>query len=232
MTDLTSWLEAEEAKIAANLHPELAANAAKVRAAQDPNKPGAEKPDLYGKGKGIGKGGRKIPTRDELEGDGKTRAKKIAGKTFDTVDKDFLDWMQEIAEPGYPKTATVNLKPAPNPEVRRAMATGAAAAVPIAVLGTIGVQKALKAYKERKAKEAQYDAKPQSWLQKGLQTAKTVAKVTSASTNPAGAVAAGLGAITKKIMAPKVAAMTPNPENEELLKRVLGRLQGTTSDVR
>lgn len=44
---------------------ELALNAAKVKAAQDPEKKGAEKPDLYAKGKGKGKDGEESSEKNE-----------------------------------------------------------------------------------------------------------------------------------------------------------------------
>lgn len=49
---------------------ELAMNAAKVKAAQT-DKPGAEKPDLYAKGKGVGKGGK--PAKDEENDERKSK---------------------------------------------------------------------------------------------------------------------------------------------------------------
>jgi hypothetical protein len=80
---------------------ELAMNAAKVKAAQT-DKPGAEKPDLYAKGKGVGKGGK--PAKDEENDERKSKGpnkgekkdpnapdKQQGAKSKDDMDKEAED---------------------------------------------------------------------------------------------------------------------------------------------
>jgi hypothetical protein len=80
---------------------ELAMNAAKVKAAQT-DKPGAEKPDLYAKGKGVGKDGKpaKDEENDERKSKGPNKGKKKdpnapdkqqGAKSKDDMDKEAED---------------------------------------------------------------------------------------------------------------------------------------------
>ena len=56
--DIDAMFANDLEKLAGGMPSELKLNAAKVKAAQDDEEPGAEKPDLYAKGKGKGKDGK------------------------------------------------------------------------------------------------------------------------------------------------------------------------------
>lgn len=69
--DIDAMFAADLEKVGKDMPSELALNAAKVRAAQRGDKPGAEKPDLYAKGKGVGKDGK--PAKDEENDERKSK---------------------------------------------------------------------------------------------------------------------------------------------------------------
>lgn len=157
MTDLNDWLLNKSAA-KKKLHPELAANAAKVIKAQDPKKPGAEKPDLYAKGKGKGKGGkptgkkRMVPTRKQLEGKGRTKTEKIAGTVFDSNDQQFMDWLEEKGDLGLDKEAAGETAPVAKHDPH-AVLKAMGVAIPSTVLMTLGAQKVLHKLREKKEGE-------------------------------------------------------------------------------
>jgi hypothetical protein len=89
---------------------ELALNAAKVKAAQDEEKPGAEKPDLYARGKGKGKDGKDT---DEKEGKGKIppqflsklKGKKPSGEKKASLDDRFAAELHQVVGLEVPSAA-------------------------------------------------------------------------------------------------------------------------------
>lgn len=76
--------EADMAKLGKGFPSELALNAAKVKASQSDDKKGAEKPDLYAKGKGRGKDGK--PAEDEENDERKSKGPN-KGEKKDPEDK-------------------------------------------------------------------------------------------------------------------------------------------------
>lgn len=240
--DLNEWLH-DKLAAAKKLHPELAANAAKVRAAQDPNKPGAEKPDLYAKGKGKGKDGRPagkqrmIPTRKELEGPARTPVEKIAETTLDTLDKEYIDWLKDVGDLGL-KTAGGTTPVSPE-STARGVAIGAGIGVPVAIAGTIAAQKALSSLKEAKEKreEKKEQEKKAAFADNIKAGIKNVGKAGMMATNPvaaAGQMAMSRATDVVKKMLPgknKQASFVPNPDNEDLLRKLVGSVQSKTRDV-
>jgi hypothetical protein len=165
MSEFENWLLEKQAanKI---LPAELKANAGKIKAAQDPKKPGAEKPDLYAKGKGRGKGGKLvgkkakkkrkwIPGQKKLEGPnlGKTRTEKISSfredeilaGARDDIDREFVGWNLEKAAAYTPLDVI---------DARRNMAVGAGVAAPLAFGAGIAAKTAWDLFKKRRADEA------------------------------------------------------------------------------
>lgn len=165
MSDLEHWLK--EAASKKDMHPELAANAAKIREAQDPKKPGAEKPDLYAEGKGRGKGGKFtdgkkkkkkkkwIPGFKELQGPaaGKTPTEKISSfredeiraAARDDIDREFIAWNEKKAS-AYTSLDTI--------DARRNMMLGAGIAAPVAFGAGIAAKSAWDWVQNKKKDQA------------------------------------------------------------------------------
>jgi hypothetical protein len=146
MTDLNEWLQGKEAE-AKKLHPELAANAAKIKGAQDPNKKGAEKPDLYAPGKGRGKGGKLASSE------------KVAGTVYDANDQSFMDWLKDKGDLGLNKEAAGETnRLSSGTSAQNAVLKAVGVTVPATVVATLGAQKVIKMIKERKKKDGEKTA--------------------------------------------------------------------------
>jgi len=89
--------------------PQFKSNIAKVKAAQDPNKPGAEKPDLGAQGKKQAAVEElRQPVGIEPPADWQKPDVRVEGQTTDMIDDSYLRWMREKADEDRVKVAVSN----------------------------------------------------------------------------------------------------------------------------